>query len=144
MIKGLHHVAVVTRDLGRLVEFYCDHFGGLVLSEFNWGADDTALAARFGLTSSAGRLSMIGFEGARLEIFEFTDPILDRSEQLRPAAKPGFAHICFEVDDALAEYTRLTPVMPFHAEPLVMPEGGIFAYGRDPDGNVVEILQLPK
>jgi predicted enzyme related to lactoylglutathione lyase len=34
--------------------------------------------------------------------------------------------------------------MTFHAPPLTMPSGGVFAYGRDPDGNVVELLQPPK
>ena len=86
---------------------------------------------------------MLGFEGARLEVFEFATPIQDRGS-LRSVAKPGFSHIAFEVDDVFAEYERLQGAMAFHAPPLEMPGGGIFAYGRDPDGNVVELLQPPK
>lgn len=145
MMLGFHHVAVVTEDLERLVAFYVDHFGGRVLNRFSWSEDDGEMAKRFGLKESAGHLAMVGFEGARIEIFEFRTPSNLRRDAHRSVAKPGFAHICFQVDDAEAEYDRLIKAgMEFHAPPLKMAAGGVFTYGRDPDGNVVEILQPPE
>jgi len=143
MIKGLHHIGVATPDLERLCAFYVDHFHGEILTTFAWEADNTALSQRLGLDRSAGKLAMLGFGATRLEVFEFAEPHLDRGAP-RSVAKPGFSHIAFEVDDAEAEYARLAPVMRFHAPPLMMPSGGVFAYGRDPDGNVVEVIQPPK
>ena len=75
--------------------------------------------------------------------FAIEEPALDGGPP-RSVAKPGLSHIAFEVDDVGREFDRLDGVLSFHAPPLVMPSGGVFAYGRDPDGNVVELLQLPK
>lgn len=144
MILGFHHVGMATPDLNQLVGFYTNLFGGQILKEFSWGDGDTALSQRLGLQISSGRLAMIGFEGARIEVFEFVEPKIALEQGLRSVAKPGLSHICFRVDDCQTEYDRLNCAgMSFHSLPLVMPSGGVFAYGRDPDGNVVEILQPP-
>lgn len=144
MILGVHHIGVATRDLDRLSSFYMRHFDGRILNEFSWDEHNTALSLRLGLDVSSGRLAMVGFVSARIEIFEFSTPKIDSADTRRSVAKPGFSHICFQVDDCQKEYERLVDLgMDFHAQPLVMPTGGIFAYGRDPDGNVVEILQPP-
>ena len=142
MITGIHHTGLATRDLDRLQEFYCRHFHGNVLTEFAWSTRDTELSQRLGFAQSAGRLCMLGFAATRLEIFEFAIPVIERTT-LRSVAAPGFSHIAFEVDDIDAEFDRLSAVMSFNAPPLKMSGGGIFAYGRDPDGNVIELLQPP-
>ncbi len=144
MIKGFHHVGVATNDLSRLVAFYSDLFHGDPVREFSWDRGDTALSARLGLETSAGKLVFVAFPGAGIEIFQFDHPDIAEAPDLRCVAKPGLSHICFEVDECLKEYDRLQSAgMVFHASPLTMPTGGIFAYGRDPDGNVVEVLQQP-
>ena len=103
------------------------------------------MSARLGLEKSAGRLVFLGFTGAGIEIFQFRSPDIAASPSLRSVAKPGFSHICFEVDDCVAEYARLTEAgMRFHAPPFTMLSGGVFTYGRDPDGNVVELFQSPR
>ena len=145
MIKGFHHVGIATRDLSRLVAFYSDLFDGNLIREFSWDRTDTALSSRLGLATSAGRLVFLAFPGAGIEIFQFDHPDVASTPDLRSVAKPGLSHICFEVDDCLAEYDRLRNAgMMFHASPLKMPSGGQFAYGRDPDGNVVEVFQPPR
>ncbi|MDE2793121.1 MAG: VOC family protein [Paracoccaceae bacterium] len=144
MIKGLHHVGMATGDLDRLVAFYTERFFADYLHEFSWGEDAAEMSARLGLERSSGRLVFLGLAGAGLEIFQFDFPDVATTCQLRSVAKPGFSHICLEVDDCAAEYNRLTEAgMVFHGPPLTMPVGGIFTYGRDPDGNVVELLQRP-
>ena len=60
----------------------------------------------------------------------------------RRMCDPGLIHICLYVDDAWAEYERLSALgMEFHCEP-----GGagtmLATYGRDCDGNVVELLEV--
>jgi catechol 2,3-dioxygenase-like lactoylglutathione lyase family enzyme len=54
----------------------------------------------------------------------------------------GITHIALDVRDIHAEYERLSAAgMRFHCPPLDM--GGIKAtYGRDPDGNVVELQEI--
>ena len=145
MIIGMHHVGVVTKDVGRLARFYGDCFLAERIGEFRWGPGDTALTTRLGAGGSSGRIVMLGFATGRLELFQFEDLPHRPPDRQLAVAKPGFNHVCFEVDDCAAEYARLKALgMSFHAEPLTMPGGGIFAYGRDADGNVVEILQSPQ
>ncbi len=145
MILGLHHTGVATPDMKRLSRFYVDLFHGRILGEFAWDEDTVAMSARLGLAKSAGRLMMLGFDGARLELFQFDRPVIALPDVPPSVARPGFSHICFEVDDVRGEYARLSDAgMTFHARPMAMPAGGAFTYGRDPDGNVVELLQAPK
>jgi hypothetical protein len=54
---------------------------------------------------------------------------------------PGLVHLCFCVDDIWAEYRRLSELgMEFHCTPWG--KGRMLStYGRDCDGNVVELLE---
>lgn len=145
MIIGMHHVGVVTKDVDRLAGFYSDKFLAERLGEFRWGPGDTALTARLAAAGSSGRIVMLGFATGRLELFQFEDLPERLPDRRLAVAKPGFNHVCFEVDDCAAEYARLKALgMSFPAKPVTMPAGGVFAYGRDVDGNVVEILQPPQ
>ena len=144
MIKGLHHVGMATRDLPRLAGFYVELFHAELLREFSWSEEAGEFSVRLGLERSAGRLVLLRLAGAGLEIFQFDTPEIPESRILRSVAKPGFSHICLEVDDCEREHARLTGSgMAFHGPPLAMPSGGVFTYGRDPDGNVIELFQAP-
>jgi len=61
----------------------------------------------------------------------------------RPVIDHGFTHICVAVDDAVAECARLEAKgVRLHC-PVIksgLPVAG--TYGRDPDGNVFEILEI--
>ena len=61
---------------------------------------------------------------------------------MRPVCDHGITHICLDVADIDAEYERLKSAgMMFRCPPQGM--GGLRATdGRDPDGNVVELLEL--
>jgi catechol 2,3-dioxygenase-like lactoylglutathione lyase family enzyme len=77
-----------------------------------------------------------------LELFEFSFPDPRPQAASRPACDHGFTHVCFLVEDVAAEQARCEAAgMRFHSKPASA--GGLaFTYGRDPDGNVVELLQL--
>lgn len=139
---NLHHVGLTTGNAERAVKFYCDHFGGKVVKDFQWEPGNVEFNTRLGLAESAGRIILIEFGGSRLEVFEFSVPKTTGTNARPEVSDPGFTHICFETDDCYAEYERLKAAdVEFHAPPLLMPAGGIFAYARDPDGNIIEIMQ---
>ena len=59
----------------------------------------------------------------------------------RPVNDHGYTHICLQVSDIASEYERLKGAgMTFNAEPVDL-GGETCAYGRDPFGNVIEILE---
>ena len=144
MIRGLHHCAIVTEDLERSVAFYCSHFGFERVLESGWERGYARVDAIVGLKDTAARFVMIGNGTDFIEIFHYSSPERAPETRLHQANDPGFAHICFEVDDIDAEYKRLLAVgMHFHTPPpLGSPNGVRSTYGRDPDGNIVELLQI--
>ncbi|MEZ5565241.1 MAG: VOC family protein [Gammaproteobacteria bacterium] len=142
MLKGFHHAALSTPDLDRLVRFYCESFGCTVIREFGWPAGIPEADALTGLQNSAARAAMLKLGDSFLEIFEFSSPVPKPGDPDRPACDHGITHICLEVQDSQAEYRRLkTAGMRFHAPPQPQ-EGGFVTYGRDPDGNIVELLEF--
>jgi hypothetical protein len=55
----------------------------------------------------------------------------------------GITHICIAVDDAVAECARLEALgLRLHCPPIKSELPVTGTYGRDPDGNVIEILEV--
>jgi catechol 2,3-dioxygenase-like lactoylglutathione lyase family enzyme len=55
----------------------------------------------------------------------------------------GITHLCLDVEDLDAEYERLLAAgMTFNSPPQDLGAGVRTVYGRDPDGNVVELHEL--
>ena len=142
MLKGFHHAAISTPDLDRSVRFYQELFGCTVVREFGWPAGVPEADALTGLRNSAARAVMLKLGDSHLEIFEFSSPAPKPGDPDRPACDHGITHICVEVRDSQAEYSRLKAAgMRFHAPPQAQ-DGGFVTYGRDPDGNIVELLEF--
>jgi predicted enzyme related to lactoylglutathione lyase len=63
---------------------------------------------------------------------------------MRPESDHGITHVCLQVTGIDAEYARLRAAgMQFHSPPQSVGGGIWSAHGRDPDGNVVELLETP-
>lgn len=142
MLKGFHHAAISTPDLDRCLGFYRDVLGCEVVREFGWPAGVPAADAITGLTNSAARAAMLKLGDSHVEIFEFSSPIARPADRDRPVCDHGITHICLEVRDIQQEYARLRALgMRFHCPPQAQ-DGGFVTYGRDPDGNVVELIEF--
>ena len=142
MLKGFHHAAISTPDLDRSVRFYRDLIDCTVVREFGWPAGVPEADALTGLRNSAARAVMLKLGDSYLEIFEFSSPTPKNGDPDRPACDHGITHICLEVRNSQAEYERLRAAgMRFHAPPQPQ-DGGFVTYGRDPDGNIVELLEF--
>ena len=141
MALSFHHAAITTHRYSEILEFYTVVLGAELLRETRWDQGQDELDARTGLKNSEGRVAVLEFGSAKFEIFEFKHP----SPPERPAttlAHKGLTHIALSCDDCFAEYDRLRAAgMEFNARPWLTPAGGIFTFGYDPDGNIVEILQ---
>jgi catechol 2,3-dioxygenase-like lactoylglutathione lyase family enzyme len=142
MLRGFHHAAISTPNLERSVRFYKELFGCTVVREFGWPAGIPEADALTGLRNSAAKAVMLKLGDSYLEIFEFSSPAPKPGDPDRPACDHGITHICLEVRDSQAEYARLNAAgMRFHSPPQAQ-EGGFVTYGRDPDGNIVELLEF--
>lgn len=140
MITAFHHVAIATHDLERFVDHYRRWFGFEAVADGGWEAHHEAVGIMVGLPGSAARYRMLRLGSFHLEVFQYAEPVGERIE--RRMCDPGLTHLCLYVDDIDAEYARLRALgMTFHCPPI----GGAVTratYGRDCDGNVVELLQI--
>lgn len=141
MIRGIHHVAVHVRDLDRMIAFYRDAFGFEVVGErFDWDSApqiDRIMDVR----GTAARGAMLRAGSCYLELFEFRAPEPRSTRPLDPNDK-GYTHFCVDVTDIEAEYDRLRGLgMTFGAAGPVDMGHVKSIYGRDPEGNVIEVQQ---
>jgi catechol 2,3-dioxygenase-like lactoylglutathione lyase family enzyme len=142
MIRGIHHVALNTANLERMLAFYRDVAGFEVVAELGW-KDSPQIDEVVGLRGSAARQVMLRAGNAYLELFEYSAPAPRDAPPLRPCDR-GYTHLCLDVVDIESEHARLTRAgARFEREPGDF--GEIRAvYGKDPDGNVIEIQEILK
>ena len=142
MIIGFHHAAISTPDLERIKAFYVDVVGCQEVSAFEWPVGTPLADDMTGLTDSAARAVMLKLGDTHLELFEYSSPAPKPRDGVRPVHDHGITHICLLVQDLHAEYGRMKAAgMTFHSEPLTQ-DTGYVVYGRDPDGNVVELIEF--
>jgi catechol 2,3-dioxygenase-like lactoylglutathione lyase family enzyme len=143
MIVGIHHTALSTRDADRLVRFYRDLFGFEVEFDFAWDESNEAFKQSHALHERAGRVVMIAKGSSRLELFEYRKPTPRPDIAGRANADLGIAHFSIEVRDIAREYARLSAAgMKFQSGLVTQTPTIQMAYGRDPDGNIIELIDF--
>jgi catechol 2,3-dioxygenase-like lactoylglutathione lyase family enzyme len=140
----IHHTAISTPNLERLADFYVRVFGYTRLPGFAWPRGIPSINGVLGLPDSAANAAMLRSGDSMLELFEFSHPTPKAQGESRPVCDHGLTHICFLVDDVAEEQARCEALgMRFHSPPQQTAELW-FSYGRDPDGNVIELLKVLK
>ena len=143
MILGIHHTALSTRDADRLVRFYRELFGFEVEFDFPWDESNAAFRQSHAVRESAGRVVMISNGSSRLEIFEYRKPDPRPDIAGRANADLGIAHFGIEVREIEKEHARLAAAgMQFQSELVTQTPTIKMVYGRDPDGNLIELIDF--
>jgi glyoxylase I family protein len=147
MIKGMNHVGISVSSLDRSIHFYGEAFGMELAGQSTFDARkyDGKYEAILGLKGSTGKVAALIRGSMQLELFEFSYPAPKRSIADRPVCDHGITHFCVEVSDIDREYERLLALgASFHCPPQKIAGLAAATYGRDPDGNVFELLELYK
>jgi len=133
-----HHFAVTVSNLDRAVAFYRDTLGLDVLSEFAVGGE--AFATGVGVDGASAEFAHMDAGNARVELVEY-DP---KGETVTETGlnQPGATHLGLEVDDLDAVYDDLPDDVETIAEPQTTESGTRICFLRDPDGTLIELLEL--
>ena len=108
-----------------------------------WPKGTTQIDVILRIDGTAARVAMLRRGDSMIELFEFSEPAARPQPTNRPVIDHGITHLCFLVDDLQAEYARLEAAgMKFHCPPQEDGAGIAITYGRDPDGNVIELMQV--
>ncbi|WP_373077631.1 VOC family protein [Zhongshania sp.] len=141
MIRGIHHVAVHVHDMDRMIRFYKEAFGFEVVGEpFSW-ADDEFVDRIVAVKNSAAKGAMLRAGTCYMEMFQFSAPAPNNTKGLDPFDK-GYTHFCVDVTEIEYEFERLKGLGMTFTEPGPIDMGHVKSiYGRDPEGNLIEIQQ---
>lgn len=141
MIKGMNHVGISVADLQRSIEFYRDGFGMRVVVQKQFGGElyETIMALR----GATGNVALLSAANLQIELFEFARPKPKPFDSHRPVCDYGINHFCIDVVDIETECDRLTALgASFHCPPMAFFGIAKVTYGRDPDGNVFELVEM--
>lgn len=141
MIRGIHHVAVHVHDMERMIRFYREAFGFEVVGEpFSW-QDSEFIDKIVDVPRSAARGAMLRAGTCYLEMFQYSAPGPTVTRALQPFDK-GYTHFCVDVTDIEQEFDRLKALGMSFGQPGPIDVGHVKSiYGRDPEGNLIELQQ---
>ena len=144
MIGGVHHTGISTPDIARLIAFYRDLMGFELCYEMDLDRPTDQVDAMLEMKGVTAKMAMMRTGTSYIELLQFDTPAGDPRGPGWTLADHGVNHICLMVDDVDAEYARLSAAgMLFHAPPVHNTgRPTVACYGRDPDGNRIELLQM--
>ena len=132
-IKQLHHVSIVVEDVNRAKQFYRDVLG---MKEVPW-VDHYDF--------EGGWLRAGGYEVHLIQANDSVQPPGDAAHRPHPKRNLTFArHFCFRVSD-LAEAIKTLEAhnVPLAAGPRPRGDGADQLYIYDPDGHMIELVEIP-
>ncbi len=137
------HVAFVSPDIERLTRFYSQVVMGMAQSpeirRIN-GIPNLDVVGDIDQGDLYG--TWIPTPNILIEIWQYVNPKTPDERVNGSVETLGYTHVCFEVDDTSAEYERLSKLgVEFISEPY-QTETNIVVFGRDPDGNLFELMQF--
>lgn len=141
MILGVHHPALSVPDIEAAVRFYCEILGFEVVMQAEIPSGIEPLNHAFGISDAGCKVRMLRKGNSCIEIFEFQDSETPVQDPKRPVHQHGITHICLAADDYVDDYKHLEANGVVWNSAPVGGEGTRWAYGRDPFGNVIELLE---
>jgi catechol 2,3-dioxygenase-like lactoylglutathione lyase family enzyme len=140
-VKSVSHAGLTVSDFEAAVSWYNRHFGFLLVSEDRLGPERTeALFPLYGVKGAEVRMGFLRAPGGSvLELFEF-NPARKASAAVWNA--PGFHHVALNVSRLGAWVGRLSSEGVEFVTPPQKTGDVDWAFLRDPDGNLVELIDL--
>ena len=149
-VKGIQNVAITVSDIDATIAFYSKAVPYKLHTRF------TVLGSVFGKGLLANRhstveIAIIEMPTMFIQLMDF-EPGKRAAPDVRPVIGPGYTHICFQSPSTDSAYRKfreagLDPVSRGGSEGVDIGGYGVhYAYGRDPDGIMIEneILDKPK
>ncbi|MEH6828780.1 VOC family protein [Parasphingorhabdus sp.] len=135
----MHHIAIGVPDIEAGLAFYCDILG----FDLDWcsdiSADNEKAGAAVGLPGFEAKMAMLKGSNLCLELWQYSNP--EPRDLRSDPSDLGYPHMALAVEDIEAEYVRLAAAgMTFVGPPVDFGTQKAI-YGRDPFGNIIELLE---
>jgi catechol 2,3-dioxygenase-like lactoylglutathione lyase family enzyme len=140
-VRRIDHVSFTVGDLERSIGFY-RQFGLEPIKSYRSEGPDAEEGT--GTENASIDIAWLGLDGdatPMLELLRYRGQPVERAVS---NSRVGAAHVCFAVNDIYTAYSRLhAEGVVFVSEPHTDAAGTTWVYMRDPDGNVVEMIEDP-
>ena len=139
MILGVHHPALAVPDMRRARDFYCGVLGFEVVMEADIPSGIPPMNQAFGIAEAGCKVCLVRKGNSCIELFEFAQA--EKGEAKRPVNRHGITHFALATDDYQKDYDHLEAHGVQFNTPPMGETPARWAYGRDPFGNVIELLE---
>jgi len=139
MILGVHHPALAVSDVQQALDFYCGVLGFEQVMAADIPSGIAPMNEAFGVDDAGCKVRMIKKGNSCIELFEFNAE--EAGDPKRPVNRIGITHFALASDDIEKDYEHLASHGVVFNTPLFGGSAARFAYGRDPFGNVIELLE---
>ncbi|MEU4727674.1 VOC family protein [Streptomyces sp. NPDC023588] len=147
-VQGLLHVAMVTEDIDRLTDFYVGLTGAEVAKRLE--LTTPRFAEGVGVPGATATTVHLRIPGAQtvLELTQY-DRHVRPGDTRAPSNTTGLRHLALAVADIAAAEAELRERRlevvggPVEVDAPAAARGVKFLYFRDPDGNLVELIEPP-
>jgi catechol 2,3-dioxygenase-like lactoylglutathione lyase family enzyme len=132
-----HHVGITVHDLDRAVEFYREVLGFGELDRFTVSGSEFASA--IDVEGATGTFAHLDAGGTRLELIEY-----EPEGESIPTEKingPGATHLGLSVANIEDFYESLPDAIETLNEPQTTESGSTILFVRDPEDNLVELIE---
>lgn len=141
MLGEQHHYGITVSDLERSVQFYRDVLGMEVTMRLD--TDPASFGELLGVDRATAEIVFLEGGGLRLELESHEEAESAVADQHTPN-DVGVPHVCLSVPDIQAVYEEYEDAVDFVSPPgTATDSGAIIVYLRDPDGNLIELIELP-
>ena len=127
-------------DLDRAVTFYRDVLGLGVIDQFS--VSGTAFSEAVGVEGATGSFAHLNADGARVELVEYDPAGDDRTGGA--VNQPGVKHLGLAVSDLDAFYEELPADVETTSPPRTTESGTRILFVRDPEDNLVEVIEAER
>jgi catechol 2,3-dioxygenase-like lactoylglutathione lyase family enzyme len=143
-VSANHHPGIRVSDIERSARFYIEALGGHLETKPAVHAGRTASLTMGGTPGARFKVCHIGFDEGIIELFEFLEPV----HPVVPVgpAEGGIIHFAFYVDDVAEALERVERAGGKRYWPEIRNVKALdftVIYVTDPDGHVVELIDVP-
>ena len=137
------HVALVTPDIDRLVEFYTKLLGVKPHNRIDNIRNSPKLDDIANIDSLKLRAAWFRTGNMVVEIWQFDNPPTRLPERPLPYTQIGYTHVSFEVSNLGREFQRLRAAGITFLSPPVSTTDSTTVFLRDSDGNLLSLAEFP-
>lgn len=141
MVRSLAQVGITCTDVDKSLHFYNEILGIPLLEAFD--VSDDQVKDIYGLDPEKNKVTLFLLRtgnGGFVELFRFTP--LAGGHQSVVWEKPGITHLALDVKNLPAIMKRLEAEGVSFVCPVKTNLGTDFVFTRDPDGNLVELIDM--